>query len=92
MSNGPVIVNPKDIREFAAQLKRYNEELKNMTARLKAQFQKLGTTWKDQEYRKFQQEFDKMLKFIKHFENVSNQHVPFLIRKAIRAEDFLRQR
>jgi len=92
MSNGQAIVNPKDVREFAAQLKRYNEDLKNMTSRLRAQFQKLGTSWRDQEHKKFQQEFEQMLKHIKRFEQVSNNHVPFLTRKAQRAEDYLKQR
>jgi uncharacterized protein YukE len=92
MSSGQAIVNPKDVREFSTQLKKYNEEVNNMTSRLNAQFQKLGTTWRDQEHKKFEQEFEKMMKYIKHFEKISNQHIPFLNRKAQKAEDYLSQR
>jgi len=47
------IANPEDLRRFAAELKQFNNQLRESTARLQAQFVRLGDTWRDQEHQKF---------------------------------------
>ena len=49
------IANPEDLRRFAAELKQFNNQLRESTARLQAQFVRLGDTWRDQEHQKFAQ-------------------------------------
>jgi hypothetical protein len=52
----------------------------------------LQGTWKDQEQQKFAEEFDTTMKVLVKFLRVSEQHVPFLVRKAERLEEYLKQR
>lgn len=86
------IIDPENVRRFASNLKRFNEDLRaNMTA-MHAQMNELSATWRDQEQQKFQQEFEVALQAINRFVDATNQHVPFLLRKARRAEEYLEQR
>ena len=55
-------------------------------------FAALGDTWQDAEHTKFAEEFKGTMKAMKKFIEVSNQHTPYLPRKAQRIEDYLRQR
>lgn len=86
------IVNPEELRRFAGQLKRFNEEVSNNLASLHGRLVELGSTWRDQEHEKFLAEFEVTMKAIGKFVEASNQHIPFLMRKAARAEDYLSQR
>lgn len=90
---GPrAIVDPAELRNFASSLKRFTGDLKSNTSNLKAQFNRLGDTWRDQEHARFAQEFEQTMRVLERFVQVSEQHIPFLLRKAQRAEDYLRQR
>lgn len=51
----------------------------------------MGDTWQDQEHAKFAEEFQQSMKAMKRFVEVSNQHTPYLLRKAQRIEDYLNQ-
>ena len=57
-----------------------------------ARFAALGDTWQDQEHVKFAEEFKQTVKALKKFVEVSNQHTPYLLRKAQRIEEYLNQR
>ena len=46
----------------------------------------------DQESQKFAEEFDQTMKVLAHFVDASSEHVPFLLRKAQRVEEYLQQR
>ncbi len=50
------IANPEELRRFAAELKQVNNQLRENTSRLQAQFVRLGDTWRDQEHQKFTRE------------------------------------
>jgi hypothetical protein len=52
----------------------------------------LGQTWRDQEHEKFVQEFDQTMQVVNRFLEASSQHIPFLLRKAERVEEYLQQR
>jgi uncharacterized protein YukE len=86
------IVDPAELRRFAHNLKQFNEELHNQMLILHGQLASLGDTWRDQEHDKFRQEFDETLQVVRRFMEATNQHVPFLIRKAERIEEYLQQR
>jgi len=59
---------------------------------LHGQMTALGDTWRDKEHEKFSQEFDQTMLVIKRFVEAANLHIPFLIRKAERVEEYLQQR
>jgi len=52
----------------------------------------LGQTWRDQEHQKFAEEFEQTLRVLTRFVDHSSKHIPFLIRKAERIEEYLKQR
>lgn len=85
------IMDPGEVRRFAEELKRFNMELQNRMALLQARFNTLGDSWQDQEHQKFAEEFRDTMKALKKFMESSNQHTPFLLRKAQRIEEYLDQ-
>lgn len=86
------IVDPEELRRFAANLKHFNSELSHQLAVLQGQFAGLGDTWRDQEHDKFSQQFEETLRVLEAFLEAAEQHIPFLMRKAERVEDYLHQR
>jgi uncharacterized protein YukE len=86
------IMDPNEVRRFAEELKRFNIDLQNRMASLQARFAALGDTWQDQEHSKFAEEFAQTMKAFRKFAEVSNQHAPYLLRKAQRIEEYLQQR
>jgi uncharacterized protein YukE len=86
------IVDPADLRRFAHNLKNFNNELQNQMVVLQGQFAGLGDTWRDQEHEKFAQEFAETMTAVGRFVETANQHIPFLLRKAERIEEYLQQR
>ena len=87
-----VIVNPEELEQFARELKEFSNGLKENTVRLQGQFARLSGTWRDQEHRKFAQEFEQTMRILNRFTQTTDQHVPFLLRKARAAKSFLEQR
>jgi WXG100 family type VII secretion target len=86
------IVDPAELRRFAQSLKRFNGEVENQLTMLHAQLMGLGQTWRDQEQVRFVEEFEQTMHVLKHFTEAANQHIPFLLRKADRVEEYLQQR
>lgn len=85
-------MNPEDVRRFADELKRFNAELQGGMTSLQARFIALGDSWQDQEHQKFAEEFRSAMRSLKQFVEASNQHAPYLLRKAQRIEEYLNQR
>ena len=86
------IVDPAELRRFAQNLKQFNNELQDRMAVLHGQMLGLGDTWRDQEHTKFAQEFEQTMTVIAGFIELANEHIPFLMRKAERVEEYLSQR
>lgn len=86
------IVDPSEVRRFAQNLKRFNSELQGQMSMLHGQLTALSQTWRDKEQQKFADEFAQTMQSIGRFIEASEQHVPFLLRKADRIEEYLRQR
>ena len=85
------IMDPAEVRRFAEELKRFNQDLQGRISQLQARFAALGDTWQDQEHAKFAEEFRHAMRSLARFIEVSGQHAPFLLRKAQRIEDYLSQ-
>ena len=86
------IVDPHELRRFARQLERFTSELEGQMLMLRGQLNTLAQSWRDQENEKFMQEFDETLAVTNRFMEAAQAHVPFLLRKADRVEEYLRQR
>ena len=86
------IMDPEEVRRFAEELRKFNTDLQTKMSSLQARFSSLGDSWQDQEHAKFSEEFKVTMRALKKFVEVSNQHTPYLLRKAQRIEEYLNQR
>ena len=86
------VVNPEELRRFAARLKQFNNEMMSQLSTMHGQLAGLSQTWRDREHDKFVEEFEQTLQVMKRFTEATNQHIPFLLRKAERVEEYLQQR
>ena len=86
------VVDPTEVRRFASNLKRFNADMLSALAGLHGQLATLGDSWRDQEHDRFRQEFEATMLVLERFMEVSGEHVPFLLRKAERIEEYLSQR
>lgn len=86
------IVDPNELRRFATDLKRFNGNLLNQLTVLQNRLNELGQTWRDQEHRKFAEEFEATMKTLARFTDSADRHIPFLLRKAEKIEEYLNQR
>jgi len=86
------IMDPAEVRRFAHDLKKFNQDVQDRLVLLQARFAALADTWQDQEHARFADEFRNTMKALARFMEISNQHVPFLLRKAQRIEEYLSQR
>jgi uncharacterized protein YukE len=84
------VVDPEELRRFALRLKRFSTELQSQTALLANQLHALGSTWRDQEHRKFVEQFEQHIKMMARFTEATDEYVPYLVRKAEHIEDYLR--
>jgi uncharacterized protein YukE len=86
------IVDPSELRRFAQNLKKFNGELQNQMSAIHGQLVGLGQSWRDKEHEKFVEEMEQTIVAIARFIDAANQHIPFLMRKAERVEEYLQQR
>ena len=85
-------MDPEEVRRFAKELKRFNDDVQQRATALQARFAALGSTWQDQEQQKFAEEFVTTMKVLKKFVEVSEKNTPYLLRKAQRIEEYLDRR
>ncbi|KKK78687.1 hypothetical protein LCGC14_2841080 [marine sediment metagenome] len=85
------IVDPDEIRRFAKNLKKFTAESQQQIMRLQMQLAELGKTWRDQENKKFAEEFEQHMRVIARFVEASDRHVPYLLRKAELIDEYLQQ-
>ncbi len=86
------IVDPEELRRFAQNLKKFNSDVQDRITMLGAQLAALGKTWRDQENKKFTEEFEQHIRIISRFVEASDRHIPYLLRKSEIIEEYLQQR
>lgn len=85
-------VDPAELRRFARDLVRFNNDLQGLVSGLNGKLRTLEQTWRDQEQRKFSESFDATVKVLGKFVDDSQQHASFLAKKAEVVEEYLKQR
>ena len=85
------IVDPEQLRQFAAMLKRYGQQVRESTTTLTQAQARLADTWRDQEHRKFVDEFEEQVKIVNKLLEATDQHVPYLLKKAEIIEQYLQK-
>ena len=85
-------VDPAELRRFARDLVRFHDEFGALLGGLHAKLRGLERTWRDQEQRKFTEEFEQTMKAMGRFLESTEAHVSFLQNRAGHIENYLRQR
>lgn len=85
------IVDPEQLRQFAAMLKRYSQQVRESTSALQQAQARLGESWRDQEHHKFAEEFEEQFKLVHKLLEASDRHVPYLLKKAEIIEQYLQR-
>ena len=83
------VVDPEQLRQFAAHLHRFSEELKQRSAGLASQMTQLEQTWRDEQQRKFAEEFTTQMRQLARLIQSTEAHVPYLMRKAEQIDAYL---
>lgn len=83
------IVDPDQLRQFASHLHRFAEEMKQSSTGLASQMNQLEQTWRDEQQRKFAEEFTAQMRQLSRLIKTTEQHIPYLIRKAEQIDAYL---
>ena len=83
------IVDPDQLRHFAAQLKLFADEVRNRGTVLTAAMNELEQTWRDDQQRKFKDEFEVELRSLARIVQSAERHVPYLVQKASQIDAYL---
>lgn len=84
------IADPEQLRRFAGQLRAFADDLQQRSTALANQMNELEQTWRDQQQRKFADEFQQQMRQMARLITATRQHVPYLLRKAEQIETYLR--
>ena len=86
------IVDPEELRRFALSLKKFSGDVQERMTSLNGQMASLERSWRDQEQKKFAEEFQQQIQVLARFLEMVDRHVPYLLRKAEIIEEYLQQR
>ena len=80
-------VDIDELERFAAQLQQFNHDLEVIVNKVEVQFKSLGTSWRDDQYSKFSEEwhstFNSVNKYLRH----ASTYVQHLKKKAAKLRE-----
>ena len=85
-------VVPEEVRVFEGSLTRTTAGIQDSLGLLRMDVSRLGEAWRDQEYVRFCEEFDVVLRALDTFVSRSQEYSAYLLRKAGAAEDYIATR
>jgi uncharacterized protein YukE len=86
------IVDPEELRRFALSLRKFSGDIQERATALSGQMAALEQSWRDQEQKKFADEFIRQIQVLTRFLEMIDRHVPYLLRKADIVDEYLQQR
>jgi uncharacterized protein YukE len=86
------IVDPEELRRFGLSLRKFSGDIQERMTSLSGQMASLERSWRDQEQKKFAEEFEQQMQVLSRFIEVIDRHVPYLLRKADIIDEYLQQR
>jgi len=88
MSN-QVYVNPEEIDVFINEIRSFLDTLNSSTNRLNNAFENLSSTWQDRKRVELEEQYKELLRFLKMFEESSEEKINHLAILSQRAKDYL---
>jgi len=87
MSN-KVELDIDELERFANQLQVFNQQLEQITYKIEGQFQNLGSSWRDEQYAKFSEEWHSTFRVIyKYIDQNAPEYVRYLKVKVAKFRD-----
>lgn len=83
--------NPAEMRKFAASLRKFTQDLDSATRRIDQASKQVGSSWNDQEYRKFMQEWQQTVQGMRRFISEAPRYEQHVTKKAQALEAYLKQ-
>lgn len=83
------VVDPDDLRQFAATLHRFCETLRDQGTIVSTQMHSLQQTWRDDQQQRFASEMEESLRQLGRVVAGAEAHVPYLLRKADQVDAYL---
>jgi uncharacterized protein YukE len=81
-------VDIDELERFASQLQVFNQQLEQITFKIEGQLQNLGSSWRDQEYQKFEAEWHTTFRSIHKYIDVdAPDYVRYLRIKVAKLRD-----
>lgn len=77
-----VHADPEDIEGFIRELQRFNNEMNSNVSRMQSRMSRLGETWRDGEFQKFESELGKSMRSMHRFVRSCETYIPKLRKKA----------
>lgn len=84
------VVDPDQLRQFAGNLKLFTDDLQQRAGALSSQMNHLTESWRDQQQRKFTEEFEDELRQLGRLVQSAQEHIPYLLRKADQIDAYLK--
>ena len=86
------IVDPSEMRRFAAFLDSERERLHDQRMNMRMEFARLQDVWKDEKYARFEQTYEEAERALQQYLSYCETYSTFLKQKAARAQKYLDQR
>ena len=88
MNMYPIKADPEKLRGFAGDLKKFNETILQTIDKLNRETNRLGNSWRDQEFEKFRSNFIPTVQALKEFTGESEKLIPKLRKHADSIEEY----
>lgn len=89
MAQPEIYSNPERLLALADNLRIFNNDLRTELEKMNDGLHKLGTTWQDEEYRRFKRTFDKLKEQLAQLDQEISKHEPELKEDARLLRDYL---
>lgn len=83
------VVDPDELRQFAASLRRMQQDLRDRLSTVAHQLEALGSTWRDQEHARFADRFAEHTRSLGKLTDDSEEYIRYLVRKADQIDAYL---
>jgi uncharacterized protein YukE len=82
-----VDVDIDELERFATQLRQFNQELEQITYKVEGQLQNLGSSWRDDQYVKFSEEWHSTFRAVNKYLDTAPEYVRHLMVKVAKLRD-----
>jgi len=87
-----IYVNPEKLKAFSQELKNFTSFIESIGVMTNSQLYLLRESWRDEQYDRFKEQFDKTMKLLQSFSETALKESLFLEKKAKDLEDYMKHK